>query len=130
MVLEKTLERPLDGKEIQPVNPKEIQLRRVFGRTDAEAEAPTLWQPDVKSHFTGKFPYIGKDWGQEEMVWQRMSWFDGILYSMDMGLRKLQEIVKDREAWSAVVHGLQRVDMTDWTTKYLPKLGKMSSSDG
>ena len=60
-MLEKTLETPLDGKEIQPVNPKEIQLRRVFGRTDAEIETPIVWPPDVKSQFTGKVPYVGKD---------------------------------------------------------------------
>ena len=66
VVLEKTLESPLDGKEIKPVNPKEYQSWIFIGKTDAEAEAPILWPPDVKSWLTGKDPDAGKDWGQEE----------------------------------------------------------------
>ena len=69
MVLEKTLESPLDIKEIKPVNPKENQPWIFIGRTDAEAEAPVLWPPDVKNWmelFNGKDPDAGKDWGQEE----------------------------------------------------------------
>ena len=66
MVLEKTLESPLDSKEIKPVNPKGKQPWIFFGRIDAEAEAPILWPPDVKSQLIGKDPYAGKDWGQEE----------------------------------------------------------------
>ena len=66
VVLEKTLERPLDSKEIKPVNPKENQPSIFIGRTDAEAEAPTLWPPDVESLLTGKDPDAGKDWRQEE----------------------------------------------------------------
>ena len=65
-VLEKTLESPLDSKEIKPVNPKGNQPWIFIGRTDAEAEAPILWPPDAKSQLTGKDPYAGKDWGQEE----------------------------------------------------------------
>ena len=65
-VLEKTLESPLDSKEIKPVNPKGKEPWIFFGRIDAEAEAPILWPPDVKSQLTGKDPYAGKDWGQEE----------------------------------------------------------------
>ena len=65
-MLEKTLERPLDSKEIKPVNPKENQPSIFIGRTDAEAEAPTLWPLDVKSLLTGKDPDAGKDWRQEE----------------------------------------------------------------
>ena len=66
VVLEKTLESPLDSKEIKPVNPKENQRWIFIGRTDAEAEAPILWSPDVKSQLTGKDPDAGKNRGQEE----------------------------------------------------------------
>ena len=65
-MLEKTLESPLDSKEVKPVNPKGKQPWIFFGRIDAEAEAPILWPPDVKSQLIGKDPYAGKDWGQEE----------------------------------------------------------------
>ena len=66
VVLEKTLESPLDCKEFQPVNPKGNQSWIFIGRTDAEAEAPILWPPDAKNWFTGKDPDTGKDWRQEE----------------------------------------------------------------
>ena len=66
MVLEKTLESPLDSKEIQPVNPKGNQSWLFIGRTDAEAETPILWPPDAKSWLIGNDPDAGKDWGQEE----------------------------------------------------------------
>ena len=66
IVLKKTLENPLDRKEIQPVNPKESQFWIFIGRTDAEAEIPILWPPDAKNRLIGKDPDAGKDWGQEE----------------------------------------------------------------
>ena len=66
LVLEKTLENPLDGKEIQPVHPKGDQSWKFLGRTDVEAETPILWSPDVKSWLILKVPDAGKDWGQEE----------------------------------------------------------------
>ena len=66
MVLEKTLESPLDSKEIKPVNPKGNQPWMFIGRADAEAEAAILWPPDVKSQLTAKDPDVGKDWGQKE----------------------------------------------------------------
>ena len=66
VVLEKTLESPLDCKEIQPVHPKGDQSWIFIGKTDVEAETPVLWPPDAKSWFTGKDPDAGKDWGQEE----------------------------------------------------------------
>ena len=66
VVLEKTLESPLDCKEIQPVHPKGDQSWGFIGRTDVEAETPILWPPDVKSWLFGKDPDAGKDWGQEE----------------------------------------------------------------
>ena len=66
MVLEKTLESPLDCKEIQPVHSEGDQSWVFFGRNDVEAETPILWPPDVKSWLTGKDPDAGRDWGQEE----------------------------------------------------------------
>ena len=66
MVLEKTPESPLDGKEIKPINPKGNQSWVFIGRPDAEAEAPVIWPPDVKSQLIGKYPDAGKDWGQKE----------------------------------------------------------------
>jgi len=66
VVLEKTLESPLDCKDIQPAHSKGDQSWIFIGRTDAEAETPTLWPPDVKNWFIGKYPDAGKDWGQEE----------------------------------------------------------------
>ena len=66
VVQEKTLESPLDCKKFKPVNPKRNQPWIFIGRTDAEAEAPTLWPPDAKSQLTGKDPHAGKDWRQKE----------------------------------------------------------------
>ena len=66
VVLDKTLETPLDSKEIKPVNPKGNQFWIFTGRTDAEAETPVLWPPDVKNWLIGKDPDAGKEWGQEE----------------------------------------------------------------
>ena len=93
-MLEKTLESPLDCKEIQPVHPKGDPSWVFIGRTNAEAETPILWPPDAKSWLIGKDSDAGRDWGQEE----KGSTEDDITDSMDMSLSELQELVMDREA--------------------------------
>ena len=87
VVLERTLESPLDCKEIQPVHPEGDQSWIFIGRTDTEAETPILWPPDVENWLIWKDPDAGKDWGQEERGQQRMRWLDGITDSMDMFLK-------------------------------------------
>ena len=83
VVLEKTLDSPLDCKEIQPVHPRGNQSWIFTGRTDVEAEAPILWPPDVKSWLIGKEPDAGRDWGRRRRGWQRMRWLDGISSPMN-----------------------------------------------
>ena len=106
-MLGKTLESPLDYKDIKPVNPKGNQPWIFIGRTDAEA--PILWPPDAKNWLIRKDPDAGKDWGQEEKGATEDEMLDGIPDSMDVSLNKLRKIVKDREAWPASVYGPQRV---------------------
>ena len=119
VVLERTLESPLDCKEIKPVNPKGKQPWIFIRRTDAEAEAPILWPPDVRAESLGKTLMLGKTEGSRRSRQQRMRWLDGITDSMNMNLSKHQEIAKDRGAWCAAVHGVSEWDMTWWLNNHI-----------
>ena len=117
VVLEKTLGSPLDCKEIQPVHPKGDQSWVFIGRTDVGAETLILWPPDVKNWLTGKDPDAGKDWRQEEKGATEDEMVGCITDSMDRGLGGLWEMVMDRKAWRAAVHGVTKsqTQLSNWS---------------
>ena len=117
VVSEKTLESPLDCKEIQAVYPIGDQSWVFIGRSDVEAETPILWPPDVKNWLIWKDPDAGKDWGWWRRGQQRMRWPDGITDSIGMSLGGLQELVLDRKAWRAAAHGVAKSQtrLDNWT---------------
>ena len=118
VVLEKTLESPLDCKELQPVHPQGDKSWVFIGRTDAEDETPILWPCHAKSWLIWKDPDAGRDWGQEEKGTTEERWLGGITNSTDTSFRKLWEMVKERVDWRAAVHGVteSRTWLSNWAT--------------
>ena len=127
-MLEKTLESPLNSKEIKPVNPKGNKSWIFIGRADAEIEAPILWPPDVMNWLIGKDPVLGKLEGKRRRGWQRMRWLYGISDLMNMSLNKLQEFGNGEGSlvccspWGHKESGLTEwLNWTDCTSDFLRK---------
>ena len=133
VVLEKTLESPLNCKKVQPVHPKGDQSWVFIGKTDAEAETPILWPPQGKSWLIGKDSDAGRDWGQEEKetTEDEMAWWYHRLDACEFGW---MELVMDREAWRAVIHGVAKSrtwlsNWTDWTVSLCVGFPGLSSKE-
>ena len=125
MLLEKTLKSLLNSKEIKPVNPKANQSWIFIERTDAEADILIFWPPDVKNWLIWKDSDAGKDWRQEEKGTTEDKMLDGITDLMDISFSELRELVMDREAWCAAIHGVTKNQtwLSDWSDLIWKRVG-------